>query len=179
MFRHAALYDPLTGLANRRHLEERGPYLMGSHDAAGTAILYVDLDDFKVTNDTFGHRAGDAVRQALIRRRLPHGLSSDGFSLHYQPLMDIATGACPGVEALLRWEDAGLGTVCSDEFIHLAEQSGDIHAIGRCVMNQACAPARKLGPGSPVGPAAARCADVVAQHRDHRNRRRREPPIRR
>lgn len=260
VFRHAALHDPLTGLANRRQLEERGPSLMGGPGSLPAGLLYVDLDDFKIANDTFGHRAGDAAlgsfaarleactrgsdlvarlggdefalllvevdepmarsiayrvlrsledpfiheghefrltatlglamssdvdsadpaerlehlirqadaamlqaklegkdrlgridpfrpvtrfaRQALIRRRLPYALSSDGFSLHYQPLMDIATGACPGVEALLRWHDAELGTVSPDEFIRVAEHTGDIHAIGRWVMDEACAQAR-------------------------------------
>ena len=45
--------------------------------------------------------AGRFARQALIRRRLPQALASKAFSLHYQPLMDIPTGACAAVEALL------------------------------------------------------------------------------
>jgi len=61
VFRHAALHDPLTGLANRLGLEESRPALMVGNDSSGTASLYVDLDDFKVVNDTFGHRAGDSV----------------------------------------------------------------------------------------------------------------------
>ena len=83
------------------------------------------------------------ARQALIRRRLPQALATAGFTLHYQPLMDIATGTCDGAEALLRWEDPELGTVMPDEFIHVAEHTGDIHAIGRWVIDQACAQARR------------------------------------
>lgn len=265
LFRKAALHDPLTGLANRRHLEEHGPPLVDASGSSPTAVLYIDLDDFKVTNDTFGHRTGDAVlaafsarllectrpadlvtrlggdefavllvdvdesaarsiaqrileslaepfthdghdlrltatlglalstdsddgdsygedpaarleyllrhadaamlqakhegkrrlgridphrpatrfaRQALIRRRLPHALTKGRFGLHYQPLMDIATGACNAVEALLRWEDPELGKVSPDEFIHVAEHTGDIHSIGRWVIDAACVQVR-------------------------------------
>ncbi|TLM74531.1 bifunctional diguanylate cyclase/phosphodiesterase [Pseudarthrobacter sp. NamB4] len=83
------------------------------------------------------------ARQALIRRRLPQALESAGFSLHYQPLMDIRTGWCPAVEALLRWEDPEAGRVSPDEFIHVAEHTGMIHALGLWVIDEACAQARR------------------------------------
>jgi EAL domain-containing protein (putative c-di-GMP-specific phosphodiesterase class I) len=83
------------------------------------------------------------ARQAVIRRRLPQALAASGFTLHYQPLMDIGDGTCRAVEALLRWEDAELSRVFPDEFIHVAEHTGEIHAIGRWVIDQACAQARR------------------------------------
>jgi len=46
------------------------------------------------------------------------------------------------VEALLRWDDQELGKVSPDEFIHVAEHTGEIHAIGRWVIEAACAQAR-------------------------------------
>jgi diguanylate cyclase (GGDEF)-like protein len=69
VFREIALRDPLTGLPNRRMLDERGGELL----AAGTdperlAVLYVDLDGFKQVNDTLGHQAGDALLLAFSRR---------------------------------------------------------------------------------------------------------------
>jgi len=62
--------DALTGLLNRAGLED----WLARHEAASgvesLALLYVDLDHFKPVNDTFGHRAGDAVLQLFARRVL-------------------------------------------------------------------------------------------------------------
>ncbi|WAH99541.1 GGDEF domain-containing protein [Arthrobacter sp. MMS18-M83] len=65
-FRHASLHDPLTGLPNRRMLEEHCPDI--SAGLPGVGILFIDLDDFKGVNDTCGHRAGDAVLTEFARR---------------------------------------------------------------------------------------------------------------
>ncbi len=62
MFRHVALHDPLTGLPNRRLLDQHGAQLAaGDADMQRVAILYIDLDGFKAVNDTFGHRVGDDI----------------------------------------------------------------------------------------------------------------------
>jgi diguanylate cyclase (GGDEF)-like protein len=60
-FQHAAWHDHLTGLVNRRWLADRGPALLARSDPSQTAILYIDLDNFKMINDAYGHDAGDAV----------------------------------------------------------------------------------------------------------------------
>ncbi|MFI5934650.1 diguanylate cyclase domain-containing protein [Actinoplanes sp. NPDC051494] len=61
--RHAeqqANHDQLTGLANRRQFHDRWQRQLG-HAGTPTALLYVDLDDFKPVNDRYGHQAGDEV----------------------------------------------------------------------------------------------------------------------
>ncbi|MEM8905678.1 MAG: GGDEF domain-containing protein [Actinomycetota bacterium] len=62
-FRHQALHDELTGVANRRHLEDRIDEVIASSDRHGRpfGLLFVDIDDFKTVNDTFGHAVGDDV----------------------------------------------------------------------------------------------------------------------
>ncbi|MCX2748708.1 bifunctional diguanylate cyclase/phosphodiesterase [Arthrobacter sp. MI7-26] len=265
-FRHASLHDPLTGLPNRRMLEEHCPDI--SAGLPGVGILFIDLDDFKTVNDTYGHRAGDAVltefarrlarsvgplgslarlggdefavlltdvdedtacgiaagildnleepfehdgcelrvgatiglamgvdileedtlvstevllrhadgamllakqegkgrigrigprqepapfaRQAHIRRRLSSAVDDSALDLRYQPVLDLATGEGAGVEALLRWDDREIGPVGPDEFIPVAEHTGEIHRIGAWVLDRACAQSRSwIDAGTP------------------------------
>ena len=60
---HLAFHDPLTGLPNRRGLSEHLQQLSSIPEAEtyNVAVLHVDLDKFKLVNDTLGHDAGDAV----------------------------------------------------------------------------------------------------------------------
>jgi diguanylate cyclase (GGDEF)-like protein len=69
--RHQALHDGLTGLANRLLFRDRvANAIERSHGRDGHpfAILFIDLDDFKVLNDTLGHARGDDVLVATARR---------------------------------------------------------------------------------------------------------------
>ena len=61
--RRFALRDPLTGLANRRALDDRLGYEIARHTRHGEAftVLALDLDGFKAVNDRFGHDAGDEL----------------------------------------------------------------------------------------------------------------------
>lgn len=60
---HNALHDSLTGLPNRRYLDEmlKRHAAKGYQDSASMALLHIDLDRFKQINDTLGHAAGDAM----------------------------------------------------------------------------------------------------------------------
>jgi diguanylate cyclase (GGDEF)-like protein len=68
--RHQALHDPLTGLANRRLMNDRiEQVLRRSRRHGGVPVaLYLDIDGFKQVNDTLGHEAGDLLLQAVAAR---------------------------------------------------------------------------------------------------------------
>lgn len=68
VFRHASLHDPLTGLPNRRMLELEAPRLTRDTHRSRVGFLFIDLDDFKGVNDTYGHRAGDIVLAEFAAR---------------------------------------------------------------------------------------------------------------
>lgn len=241
--------DPLTGLSNRGFLTERLAEVLTAGAPGTVAVLFIDLDQFKLVNDAYGHSAGDkvltemaqslslelgdagtvsrfggdefvailpgtsdvaatAVAERLIavlrrpveiagrdvlvggsigialnlarhsspaevireaslaiqeakgggRDRIAHfapGLDRAGehlaliadlrqalergeLVLHYQPVIDLATGSVATVEALLRWQHPRYGLMAPNGFIRLAEETGLIVPIGDWVIEEAC-----------------------------------------
>lgn len=67
---YQALYDPLTGLANRALLDDRlGQAVAGCQRTGNSmAVLFIDLDRFKVVNDLFGHQVGDHLLREMANR---------------------------------------------------------------------------------------------------------------
>jgi diguanylate cyclase (GGDEF)-like protein len=264
--RQQALHDVLTGLANRRLFRERLEASLAALNPEEIAVVFVDLDDFKVVNDTLGHATGDdllrkvanrlqtcvrgsdiaarlggdefavlltgggqvaaeavagrlnramrqpilcggqpvfiqasigiaaglegeaghdrsqqlleqadmamyaakdagkarvevfepAMRERLLDRAavkddLARALGRDQLSLNYQPIVDLATGAIVGAEALLRWRHHQRGLIPPLMFVPLAEETGLIEPIGRWVLATACAAAVGWQAGSPAG----------------------------
>jgi diguanylate cyclase (GGDEF)-like protein/PAS domain S-box-containing protein len=263
-----ALHDTLTGLPNRRRLLERieEAIARGRRNHGMLAVLFCDLDRFKIVNDSLGHEAGDQLlilaaarigsvirdtdtfarlggdefvvlcdeieaivtvteiaqriaaaleapfelngseafvsasigialwtggaetpidllrnadtamyrakdggrnrfeifdeaMQAWAAARLDYesalrrAIERDELRVHYQPVVDLATGAVVGAEALVRWARAGLGLLAPGEFIALAEETGLIVPIGAWVLERAvhdCAAWQAIAPGVSV-----------------------------
>jgi diguanylate cyclase (GGDEF)-like protein len=76
--RNAALHDNLTGLANRALFNDRLEHgiAQAKRHRRILAVMFVDLDNFKSINDTYGHQAGDAVLRT-IANRLKHNTRED------------------------------------------------------------------------------------------------------
>jgi diguanylate cyclase (GGDEF)-like protein/PAS domain S-box-containing protein len=248
-----ALHDPLTGLANRALFRDHVERALARQPRSGSkaALLFIDLDDFKVVNDSLGHRAGDrllvevanrlstAIRAGDVAARqggdeftvlldqvhsledavhsaeriaaaLDHPIELEGRSiviglsigialadgqdteaddllahadaamyaakaegkgrhavfdpsmrirarsrlqmeaelriaieesaltLHYQPIIELASNRIVGFEALVRWPHPGHGLIPPNAFIPLAEATSLIVPLGRLVMTTAC-----------------------------------------
>ena len=263
---HRAYYDPLTKLPNRAHFMNRLERAMAKASQRGTvAVLFVDLDRFKLINDTLGHDVGDsllaaaskrlemaagqdalvarlggdeftvlvegplaevralAVAEEITRRmnapisvaghellatasvgiavngRQGHTMSelmrkadialyrakAEGrarhvlfkpehedltvddvdltsalhratergqFALYYQPVVDLRTGTIMGMEALLRWNHPHRGILSPNDFLTMAEESGDIVAIGQWVLERACSETQQMSTQSVSAP---------------------------
>lgn len=69
-----AFYDPLTGLANRRLLEDHisHAFHVSARNQSYCALLFIDLDHFKNFNDTFGHKQGDELLKLVAERLRSH-----------------------------------------------------------------------------------------------------------
>ncbi len=65
---HQAFHDPLTELPNRQLFHDRVGNALRRRDTGHVAVLFIDLDDFKKVNDSFGHACGDEVLVATARR---------------------------------------------------------------------------------------------------------------
>ncbi|HEX3749803.1 MAG TPA: EAL domain-containing protein [Streptosporangiaceae bacterium] len=98
--KHRAFHDALTGLPNRLLFQDRAAHALGraKREHTMTGVLFVDLDDFKVTNDTMGHSVGDellvaaGIRLSEVVRESDTAarLGGDEFALLVEHLADSA-----------------------------------------------------------------------------------------
>ena len=85
----------------------------------------------------------DALTHLRLEVALRQAVEREEFELHYQPIVDLATGVLTGFEALARWRHPRRGLVAPAEFIPVAEQTGLILPIGRWAIQEAVAQLRR------------------------------------
>ncbi|MEJ2631425.1 MAG: GGDEF domain-containing phosphodiesterase, partial [Acidihalobacter sp.] len=77
---------------------------------------------------------GQVQRRLQLETGLRQALEHDQIQVHLQPLVDAVSGTTVGAEALARWHHPQWGTVPPDEFIALAEETGQIQTIGQHIL---------------------------------------------
>jgi len=158
---YQASHDTLTGLINRREFENR---LVTALDAAHNdpsqmhALLYLDLDQFKVVNDTFGHTAGDEllrqianVVQANIRSTdVVARLGGDEFGILLERCteeraVEVAEAIRGAVEGYrFNWKDAYTSVRCSIGVVIVSRESPDVASVMSSA-DVACYSAKDMG----------------------------------
>jgi EAL domain-containing protein (putative c-di-GMP-specific phosphodiesterase class I)/CheY-like chemotaxis protein len=119
-----------------RRISERSRELsaQGSH-----AQLNAENESPAATSERSGAEIDRALqRRRALQRALQDALRENQFTLHYQPLVDIASRRVVGLEALLRWRHPEFGAVSPAEFIPIVEQNGLIVPIGEFVLRSVC-----------------------------------------
>src|SRR5664280_1467556 len=123
--------------------------------AAGDAVLSevaARLTSVLCGNDIVARPSGDEFvvvggdppsgldSRCQLQGELEHALDRDELRVYYQPIVTVdPQHSVVAVEALLRWQHPKYGLLTAGAFISLAERSGAIHAIGRWVIEEACA----------------------------------------
>jgi diguanylate cyclase (GGDEF)-like protein/PAS domain S-box-containing protein len=157
---HQASHDSLTGLANRHAFEHRLQQALeiAREQSVEHALLYLDLDQFKIINDTCGHMAGDAllrqlsrILQTRVRRQdVLARLGGDEFGvlMEYCPLPDamrVATSLCKAVnEYRFAWGDRTFQVGASIGVVPIHAASDSLNSV-LSAADSACYAAKDAG----------------------------------
>jgi diguanylate cyclase (GGDEF)-like protein len=124
-----------VGIAEGRGDILRADELLRDADVA----MYTAKSNGKRRLEVFDpHLHAELVARHQLSSELWRSLGRGELLVHYQPIIELASGRMAGVEALVRWRHPVHGFVPPDEFVRLAEENGSIDALGSFVLGEAC-----------------------------------------
>jgi diguanylate cyclase (GGDEF)-like protein len=122
------------GVAERRPETSDSAELLRQADFA----MYMAKGGGKGRYQVFDAQMHDIMAgRSALKADLTKAVTQQQLRLDYQPITELAGGRIVGLEALVRWQHPTLGLLPPDDFIALAEETGDIDAIGRWVLQTA------------------------------------------
>ncbi|RZU53599.1 diguanylate cyclase (GGDEF)-like protein [Krasilnikovia cinnamomea] len=149
----AAVHRPyrVRGLAARRFGASIGAVALPAGQPCAPALRDADLA-LRVARTGGGDQVAvfdpavhaERLANAELVAQMHHAVEAGEFEVHYQPIIDLATGDVAAAEALLRWTRPDGTRIPPDRFIPLAEQGGAITTIGAWVLRQVCTDLRRL-----------------------------------
>jgi two-component system CheB/CheR fusion protein len=159
---HQANHDSLTGLVNRREFEHRLERAIQSskEDGVSHVLLYLDLDNFKVVNDSCGHQAGDEALREISARMGQEIRDRDTLARLGGDEFGVLLEHC-SLEAALRIAEKMRDVVCSDGVfweghhfdvgvsvgvVVVQESLGDLESLLKAA-DSACYLAKQMGGG--------------------------------
>jgi EAL domain-containing protein (putative c-di-GMP-specific phosphodiesterase class I) len=107
--------------------------------------------------------AARSMERLEVETDLRRAIERGEFRVHYQPIVQLATGRVIEAEALVRWEHPRHGLVPPGRFIPLAEETGLIVPIGQCVLEEACRQARAWHMQWPADPPLVMSVNLSAR----------------
>jgi diguanylate cyclase (GGDEF)-like protein/PAS domain S-box-containing protein len=107
------------------------------------------------------------AQRLIMEKQLRDSIENNELSLVYQPIFDIQTGDLRGIEALLRWESKLLGSIPTEVFIPLAEETHRIEAIGEWAMRTATKQLKKWHDAGLQGVTISVHVSAVQFHQEH------------
>jgi diguanylate cyclase (GGDEF)-like protein/PAS domain S-box-containing protein len=127
------------GISTHPHDAEDADALLKGADVAMYEVKANGRDGHGVCTPT----DGGALARLSLAGRLRRAVEREEFVLHYQPLVELASGQMLGVEALIRWQHPERGLLGPAEFIPLAERTGAIVRVSEWVIEEACRQSRE------------------------------------
>ena len=128
------------GLSSYPSDGEDGETLLKNADTAMYHAKEYGRDNYQFFRPDMGLQA---VERQSLEGRLRYALERKELLLHYQPMINLKTGAITSVEALVRWQHPERGLLLPGQFLTIAEDTGMIVAIGQWVLREACSQTRE------------------------------------
>ncbi|MDN7242504.1 EAL domain-containing protein [Planococcus sp. N028] len=132
---HSLSVSASIGIAFSKGADETIDSLIKKADTAMYYTKKYGKNNYTVYSEELDQKT---AYKLILERDLKSAIHKDELVLHYQPIADLKTGELRAMEALIRWNHPELGLVPPDSFIPISEESGQIVAIGKWVLQTAC-----------------------------------------